>query len=68
MVPLTGVEPALDGLAYHTYFHKPYISICCSLDYIITIAGVSRIVSEDPFRFPADCPSCFNKLGCSSIQ
>jgi len=47
MVRSKGLEPLTHGLTCYFHFREPSIR-CCSLDYIITVTGVSRIVSEEP--------------------
>ena len=38
MAPLVGLEPTTYRLLHYTYFHKHYINIICSLDFIFTIS------------------------------
>ena len=42
-----GFEPPTDGLAYHHDFRHQRV-VVCSLDYIFTISGATRVVSTEP--------------------
>ena len=42
-----GFEPPTDGLAYHHDFRHQH-RVVCSLDYIFTVSGATRVVSTEP--------------------